>query len=618
MTRLPPSRFRYARPFPMTGLLLVLLAGPATAADFQVENVKLDLGKFVLTIPKLDVKGSPLDRDAFLALFQAGGSESASSRIMRLSATEMSAPSIVMEQTLGSQKQVTTYKDIRFTDIREGRITRGEAGGGTVKVDDPVTGPMSGEIRRTSVDVLDLAHLVRVFSEKTAPGTTGEMKVVYGRIEQDGYSLDFGKLGKMALGKSMFRDFKARVGAEPLAEVFSRFAALSAEGEKASKDLNSKEDPKVTREREKQVLGATLAIFDAFDMGSGEMRDSTLSIMDPSKPGAKAEPVDLRMSRISFGEDTPDKSGFALEGLQFAGGGSKGSLDLMAYSGFSFAPVLQELRAALANPDTDVENYDWRKMMPQIGTVRLSGLQVEVPQGKPKGKSAGQPVQQPMRVGIGSFELRSGAQLNGIPTALTLMLDKLTIPVVESPNAPVAKDLLAMGYRSLDLSAKADLAWREADKQLAIKALSIGGVDMGQLDIVGTLGNVGKELFSADQALAQVAMLGATAKTLDVKLRNLGLFEKLIENEARKSKRKADDVRKEYAMMATLGLAAILGPSEGAKSLSAAVSRFVAKPGSLAVSATARAPGGLGLADVITLADPTQIFDKIDVKASAE
>ena len=69
---------------------------------------------------------------------------------------------------------------------------------------------------------------------------------------------------------------------------------------------------------------------------------------------------------------------------------------------------------------------------------------------------------------------------------------------------------------------------------------------------------------------------------------------------------------------ASLGLAAILGPSDGAKALANAVARFVAKPGTLTVKASAKTPTGLGLADVITLGEPTEIFEKIDLEATAE
>jgi hypothetical protein len=190
-------------------------------------------------------------------------------------------------------------------------------------------------------------------------------------------------------------------------------------------------------------------------------------------------------------------------------------------------------------------------------------------------------------------------------------------PIVEGSDNPAAKDMIAMGIRSLVLSAKLDLAWEAAKNEIAIRSLSLGSAGLVQLDASGTLGNVTKDLFSSDLALAQVAMLGATARGLQVKLQNFGLAEKLIENEARKSKRKVEEVRQQYAMIANLGLAAILGPSDAAKTLTAAVSRFVAKPGTLSVAASARSQNGLGLADVITMTEPTEIFDKIDLKADA-
>lgn len=617
MTILPTSRRMRPRPSHLAGLLLVFFAGPASADDFQLENVRLDLGKFVLTIPKLDVKGTPLDRNAFLSILQSGGSESPVARMSRLNATEVSAPTLVVEQNFGGQKQTTTYRDIRFSDIREGRVSRGDSTGASFTVDGAPSGKLSGEMKRMSFEILDLAQIARVFSEKAQPGSNPDMKVIYGRIEQDGYALDLGELGKMTMGKASLTNFKARLGPEPLGDVLSRFVTLTEEAEKAESNPNSKEDPALTRAREKQLFATVIAMVDAVDYGSGEFRDIAMTITQPPKPGAKpaakAEPADIRFSRLAFGEFTPEKSGFVLEGLQFEGGGGKGTIASIGASGFSFEPVLNEFRTAIADPAFDPKTMDFRKMIPTLGSLRLAGLQVDVPQEAPKGRTAA-----PVRVGLGSFEIRSGEQLNGIPTALTLTMDRLTVPVVESPSAPSAKDLLAMGYRNLDLSAKIDLAWEAATSELAIRSLSLGGVGMAQLDATGRLGNIGKDAFSSDLALAQLALLGATAKGLDVKLRNLGLVDKLIENEARKSNRKPEQVRREYSAIAAIGLASILGPSEGAKTLAGAISRFVAKPSVLSASATSRVPGGLGLADVIMLTDPTEIFEKIDVKAETE
>ncbi|MFC5418503.1 hypothetical protein ACFPOB_02890 [Bosea eneae] len=634
MTILPGRRLASSRPLTTAGLLLLLLANPAAAADFQLDNLKLDFGKFVVSIPKLDVKGTPLDRDSFRALLlssasaaPAGGvagaiagasqavqpGESVITRLGKLNASEISAPTLVMEQTFGPQKQVTTYRNIKFSDIREGRIGRGESSDGTIKVEGAATGPMNGEIKRTSFEVLDLMQIARIFGEKAKPGETAPLQPIIGKIDQDGYVLDLGEQGKITAGKASLRGFKARVASEPMGELLTRIAELSDESEKAAHNLNSKEDPAVSDARDRKLLVAMAEIFDAVDYGSGEIRDIVMSLKTPPKPGAKAEPVDMRFSRIAFGEDAPEKSGVSIEGLQFEGGGAKGVVGLIGYSGFSLEGVIREVKAVAASA-VDIKALDFRRFIPKLGTVKMSGVQMTVPQEGKRGRPAGPP----MQVGLGNFELKTGEQLNGIPTDMTLSLDQITFPIVESADNPAAKDLLAMGYRTLDLSAKLSLAWQEASKEFAIRTLSLGGVGMAKLDATGTLGNIGKEIFTGDLALAQVALLGATAKTVELKLQNLGLAEKLIENEAKKSKRNVEDVRREYGMMASLGLAAILGPSDGAKTLANAVARFVAKPGTLTVKATAKTPTGLGLADVIALGEPTEIFEKIDVDATAE
>ena len=50
-------------------VLLMSFASSAWAADFQLDNVRIDLGKLVINAPKIAIKGSTLEKDAFLALF---------------------------------------------------------------------------------------------------------------------------------------------------------------------------------------------------------------------------------------------------------------------------------------------------------------------------------------------------------------------------------------------------------------------------------------------------------------------------------------------------------------------------------------------------------------------
>lgn len=587
---------------------LFALEPAARAADFQIDGLRLDFGSVVATAPTLAVKGSPLEREAFVALFGANAGESAVARLGRFSAEEISAPSLVLEQRLGPQTQVTTYRGVRLAGVREGRIAKGEATGGTIGVSGGPTEPMKGEMGATRLDELDLRQIARVLTETAAGGSEEPMRPLLGRFEQDGYTLDMGKAGTMSFGRSSGRGFAARVGSEPLADVIARATALSAL--EKDKTGDGRPDDPALREAQARLGLSVLGLFDNVSFGSGEVRDVAMTVVEPAASGGAGGAVTAKIARLAYGEDTPDRSGFALEGFSLSGAGASGSIGSMSHSGFSLGPVVKELRAAFSAPDGGATAFDdVRKLIPVIGTLRLKGIGIEAPPAVPGG--------QPVRVSLAGFELAAGEPLNGIPTSLVLSIDGLSAPIVESAGNPAARDLIAMGIRSLDLSAKLDLAWDAGRNEIAVKSLSLSGADLARFDASATLGNVTRDLFSSDAALAQVAALGATARRLDLSLQNFGLIEKIIANEARKAGRKPEEMRQQYAMMASLGLAAVLGPSEAGKTLSAALSRFVARPGTLTIQARAKAESGLGLADVITLTNPVEILDKLDLRADA-
>ncbi|WP_156410257.1 hypothetical protein [Bosea sp. Root381] len=607
----PRSRFTLRAAIALSALVL---AQPALAADFQIDNLRIEFGPLVVTAPQAAVKGSPLDREAFLALFNASSGESAAQRMGRLTAAEITAPQLSYELTFGSDKQITTYRDIRFSNIRDGKIGRAEAPSGTFKAVGG-SGPMNGTIAQSSFEDFDLRQTARIFTEKAEAGADAPMTVLLGRLDQGAQAFDMGPRGKIAVGRTSARALAAKPGPTPLGEVVAQLLSEADKLDTSIADPKAEMSP-AEKEASKRLGLSILSLFETVDYGSGEMRDIAMTLPvppDATKPNQKAagpQNVDLKMARIAYGEDTPAKSGVAIEGMQFSGAGAKGTIDSISSSGFSFGSMLKALQEDLTKPEAELTDIDWRRYVPTIGTIRLAGLSVDAPPVLPTG--------QPIKISLGTFELTAGEQLNGIPTSLALTIDKLVTPITEGSGNPAARDMIAMGIRSLDLSAKLDLAWEAARNELAIRQISIGGANLARLEASATLGNVTKDLFSSDTALAQVAALGATARGLNAKLENFGLVEKLIANEARKAGRKPEEMRQQYAMIASLGLSAILGPSDAAKALTAAVSRFAAKPGTLTVEASAKSASGLGLADVITITDPTEILEKIDVKATAQ
>ena len=141
---------------------------------------------------------------------------------------------------------------------------------------------------------------------------------------------------------------------------------------------------------------------------------------------------------------------------------------------------------------------------------------------------------------------------------------------------------------------------------------------MGSAVLRGVLANVDKDLFNPDSAIALVALLGATARNLDLTIENKGLFERVIANEARKQKKSPEDLRREYGITAAIAVPSILGNSASAKAVGQAVARFVARPGRLNISARAKSPAGLGIADFAAAPEPAALLDKLDITATAE
>jgi hypothetical protein len=160
-------------------------------------------------------------------------------------------------------------------------------------------------------------------------------------------------------------------------------------------------------------------------------------------------------------------------------------------------------------------------------------------------------------------------------------------------------------------------AWSAPTNELVVREVSVRGAGMGATNFRATLGGVTRDVFSPDNAMALVALMGATIKNADLTIENGGLFERLVTQEAKKQKKSADDLRKEFGMAAAIAVPAMLGGSGQAKAIGQAVARFVAKPGKLSISAKAKDPAGLGLAD-FAMGDPGAILDKLDVTATAE
>jgi hypothetical protein len=102
-----------------------------------------------------------------------------------------------------------------------------------------------------------------------------------------------------------------------------------------------------------------------------------------------------------------------------------------------------------------------------------------------------------------------------------------------------------------------------------------------------------------------------------VTLTDQGLLNRMIANEAKRTSRTADAVRSEWVTAAGVGIPATLGDAPAGRTLGAAVSKFIASPKVLHI--TANAPNGIGAAELMLFSqDPPAFLKRMDVQASAD
>jgi hypothetical protein len=567
--------------------------GVAGGNSVTLDNLTLDYGGAVVRVPKIEFSGASLTRAELLALFDKNATEPLSPRLAKLSAKRVSVPELVVEQQVGPQRQVTRYRNLVASDIVSGRAASIVSEGAAFEAkgsDADVTGTMG----RLAATDLDLAGPIRVYTER-AGETRSELKRLYGAFSLDDFTVTTEKGVRVKVAKVAGKDFFARQTKQSLMELI--------------KGLGTLETPEKPSAADQAKMFATVAEFyDAMQMGLVEA--TGIEISDPNKK----EPVAGRIARISYtGGKAGQPADMRMERMEIGSDKGKARIDLIAFTGFSFESTIAGMRTLGTKPLQDVDVASLRSLVPTIGTIQFSGVDFDVPNEKAK-----EPKAENIKFSVKSMEITADKPLNGIPTNLRLGMEGFHFPLPPDTTEEGLKDLVAMGYKALDLSWMTAASWNEAANELQVREVSLRGAEMGSASLKGVLGSVSKDVFNPDSAIALVALLGATVKNADVTIQNGGLVEKLLAREARKQNKTPEQLRTELGAAAAVAIPAMLGNSPSAKSIGQAVARFAAKPGKLTISAATKDPAGLGVADLATLGEPAAILGKLDVTATAE
>ncbi len=600
---LPGNLRRLLAPFMLAAFALWAGMPQAVAQNVSVTNLRYDLGFMRVTVPRLDVVGTPLSETELRSLLDANASGNPVERLLRLQATSATIPEVIVEQTIDGSTQTLTYVDVSMNDVVSGVIGRMRTASIKGVMADKGVGRVDFSIGETLGDGIDLPLLARVLTSSVPDPQQVALSPLYRSLSYRDYVVGLPDgAGQLRIAKVSLRDTKARPGKQPLLASIRELTAFAEKNNPA----NGTSSPNPA---EIAMIAQAFSFLENFEYGVMDMEGFSGTF---GKPGALAS---MSIAKMRF-SDQPQQGGLAIGDIKVDAGATKVSLAEVEIRDFSFRDSIRTLVGMLERGDVDSLGTDFMKLIPKLGTIRIAGLSVETPDTSGPRRQGPPEI---LRASLKSLELGVNGQMDGVPTAIRFGAEELATVLPPTSRDKNVRDLLALGIKDINVSWLADLAWQKDTDQLEIKALNISGKDLLSASISGQLGNVSKEAFSIDTAVAQVAWLSATAKRLTLNVRNFGGFEKIVANEARKAKKTPEALRREWGSLAAIGLPAILGDSDGAKALTAALSRFVAKPGVLEVDLRSRSASGIGLADAVAvMAEPQAIFDKIEVQARAQ
>lgn len=560
-----------------------------SVGSFSLDNVSFTFGSTTYEAKRIDFAGVASSRAEIEALFSSNSTEPMESRLRRINARQITIPEARVKQTLGKETQTTTYRNAVLADVSQGRVASILVEATAMEAKDKVVITAG----RTTMSEVDLPALARLYEAK-ADSASAPLAKVYGAFSlenvqlvdsQDGITFKIARLGG--------RDFLAR----PTKDSWNGTAGLIAE---------MSERQELSSEDQARLLPLIGDMIDAFQIGF--MEASGIEVISKAKDSSGQ----ARISRIAYtgGTDT-QPADMRWEGLEFSDKDNRMKLESLSVNGFSFRQTFDGLKNLQGKSFDDLDAATARSLVPTLGTVRLSGFSIDGTTDD-KGKKV------KVQAALKGFELTADKPVNAIPTNIRIGLQNFTMALPSKSTDDGIKELVALGYKTIDVSLLAAATWNEANSEIVLSEVSVQGEEMGTVTLTGRIGNAGKDLFNPDTVLATVALAAANAKALDVTVENKGLFERYMAKTAKEQKTTPEALRRTYAAAAAFVVPAMIGNSEQAQILSQAVGRFIAKPGKLTINATPKNPSGFGLVDAMMASEPKDVLDKLNISAKAE
>ena len=560
-----------AAPAPAPAPVIPAPAAPVAGTpqgSTSADNVVITVGDTTFRIKRIDMTGTTLSNADLVALLDSKSTESAEARLKKFSAAAVIVPELLADETIAGTERHMSMSHILLANVVEGKAAAGSAGeiSFALKDEKATVNGTTGAIEATALDLAQIAHVFgTVRTDEAEP-----IKSLY-----DAFVVHTIKVTNVTQNSTLTIAAFREVGAKARALKTNLTAASSAKPDPA--------DPK------------SAALFDdmahSFQIGLLEIDD--LAVHSEAPDGT----TNVALGKASLTSFADRKiGGFGFNDFKLDGPGAKVGIGSLAVGTFVIPPS----KGSTAGPST----------MAPPASLDVGQIDVDVVSKTEKTDD------KPASTTNVKFKVDhvgfTGTGVPGeIPASSTFSLDKASFDVPPDDGA----GFNAMGYKHVVVSSALVADYKASEQELSITKLSVDGVDMGSVDTSVRLLNVGKGLLSSDQNIQAASAVAMLVKSLDIKVKNDGLFQKAIAYKAAKDGVTIDKEREVGVDFFTNQLPLLANGNPKLKLVGSAIAAFITDPKTLHINVVSKA--GLGIAAMGMLGTPDLILDGLDIQASA-
>ncbi|WP_114947113.1 hypothetical protein [Microvirga calopogonii] len=568
------------------------------ADSFSLDNVSFSFGGARYEAKRIELSGAASARADIEALLSSSSSEPLADRLARISVKQVRIPEVKLTQQANGHAVTVTYSNVTLSDIVKGKIASTTVEAMAMDQKGPEA-DLVASFGRASISDFDLPAFARLYETK-AVSSSDALVPIHGPFSIEKTELrDVKDQIGFKIARISGRDFMAR----PTLDSWTGTSALMER-------LAGK--PDLSEVEQKQLMTSIADLLGAFNIAYAEAAGIEFTV--PKKDKNKPSSVPGRIERIAYtGATGSEAAQVRMEGFSVNDQDMHVKFGSISLTGFSFEPTLNGLKALQDKSLDNLDQADMRTLIPTVGTLRMSDVDIDGPSDKEEDGKPGRIV-----VTLKGLELTADKPVNGIPTNIRYEARDVAMTLPSGGSDKFIADLLGPDFKNPTSSFLLEATWNESTNEIVLKQISGETKGLGRFSLTGVIGSATKDLFSTDEATAAAAVIGLKAKSANLVVEDNGVFDRYLAETAKKQKIKPETLRKLYADAAPLVLASLIGDSEQTSALARAIASFIAKPGKLTVDATPKNPSGFGFMDVALAPKPADAIQKLNIKAKVE